>query len=168
MPPGPPASSSTRPNQTLFDRADQLALRVPTSCGRSGRCHECIVEVKEGAENLRPRTPAEAFLRDPYRLACQAEVVDQEGVLGFVPLTRQPQILMPEEDEAGEFDPLVTRLGEQVLYEGEQIDTYRGHLLGLALDLGTTPWCWNWWIWSRPGYWELRPAKTPSASAAAT
>jgi len=138
MPPGPPASSSTRPNQTLFDRADQLALRVPTSCGRSGRCHECIVEVKEGAENLRPRTPAEAFLRDPYRLACQAEVVDQEGVLGFVPLTRQPQILMPEEDEAGEFDPLVTRLGEQVLYEGEQIDTYRGHLLGLALDLGTT------------------------------
>src|SRR5262245_4529949 len=31
---------------TLFDQADDLALRVPSSCGRSGLCHECGGEVR--------------------------------------------------------------------------------------------------------------------------
>lgn len=139
MPPASPGDSpSSRPIQTLFDRADQLDLRVPTSCGRSGRCHECIVEVKEGLESLSPRTPAEAFLREPFRLACQAQVVDEGTVLRFAPLARRPQILMPEQDGPMELDPLVKREGDAVVYAGEVIDTYRGRLLGLAVDLGTT------------------------------
>ena len=40
--------------RTLFDFADQLAVQVPTSCGRNGICHECIVEIKRGAEALVP------------------------------------------------------------------------------------------------------------------
>jgi len=136
MPLDPPAASSSR-TLTLFDLADQQDLRVPTSCGRSGRCHECIVEVKEGLEALGPRTLAENFLRDPFRLACQAQVGAAAG-LRFAPLSRRPQILMPEPGPPLEVDPLVKREGDAVVREGEVLDRYRGRLLGLALDLGTT------------------------------
>ena len=62
--------------RSLFDYADSLRLRVPTSCGRSGECHECIVEVRRGIDALTPRRDEEKFLRDTYRLACQARVLD--------------------------------------------------------------------------------------------
>ena len=39
---------------TLFDCADELAVEVPTSCQRNGRCHECVVEVTGGEEALAP------------------------------------------------------------------------------------------------------------------
>ena len=58
--------------RTLFDYADELAVEVPTSCRRAGRCHECVVEVSAGLEALGPRATAESFLRGPWRLACQA------------------------------------------------------------------------------------------------
>ena len=60
--------------RTLFDYADELARQVPTSCGRSGICHECIVEVHDGADALAPRTESESFLQGDYRLACQAVI----------------------------------------------------------------------------------------------
>jgi ferredoxin len=53
-----------------------LGLRLASSCGRYGDCHECIVSVTAGADALAPRTEAEAFLMETYRLACQAEVID--------------------------------------------------------------------------------------------
>ena len=33
---------------------------------------------------------------------------------------------------------MVTRRGDEVLYDGEPVDSCRGHLYGLAIDLGTT------------------------------
>ena len=60
--------------RTIFDYADELAIEVPTSCRRAGRCHECIVEIRQGMAALSPRNDAESFLRDPYRLACQAVI----------------------------------------------------------------------------------------------
>ena len=62
--------------KTLFDYADDLAVRVPTSCGRTGECHECIVEVRQGTDALNELTDSESFLRGNYRLACQAKVQD--------------------------------------------------------------------------------------------
>jgi ferredoxin len=56
-----------RRSDTLFDRADEIALKLPSSCGRLGICHECIVEVGEGAEALAPRTEAEGFLSGNFR-----------------------------------------------------------------------------------------------------
>ena len=58
--------------RTIFDYADTLRVRVPTSCGRSGECHECIVEIVRGMEALSPPSGSEGFLRDSFRLACQA------------------------------------------------------------------------------------------------
>ena len=49
-------------DQSIFDYADALGVRVPTSCGRTGECHECIVEVKRGAEALNDPTESEQFL----------------------------------------------------------------------------------------------------------
>ena len=79
--------------KTIFDYADELAVQVPTSCFRTGQCHECIVEIKEGMEALRPRNEAESFLRENYRLACQAVVNDADVDIAFSPIRRTPKIL---------------------------------------------------------------------------
>ena len=127
---------------TLFDCADELAVEVPTSCQRNGRCHECVVEVSAGEAALCARTEAEGFLRAPYRLACQAMIERDDIDVAFAPLRRRPRILVrAHSGTAGApatLDPLVTRRGDEVLYDGEVIDRYRGHVLGLAVDLGTT------------------------------
>ena len=59
------------PGRSIFDYADALKVRVPTSCGRTGECHECIVEIRQGMDALSPPTSAEEFLRGDFRLACQ-------------------------------------------------------------------------------------------------
>ena len=127
---------------TLFDCADELAVEVPTSCQRNGRCHECVVEVSAGEGALCARTEAESFLRPPYRLACQALVERDDIDVTFAPLRRRPRILVRAHADAGgapsAFDPLVARRGDEVLYDGHVVDRYRGHMLGLAVDLGTT------------------------------
>ena len=127
---------------TLFDCADELAVEVPTSCQRNGRCHECVVEVTGGDEALSARSEAEGFLRAPYRLACQAVIERDDIDVAFAPLRRRPRILTHALAEAAgapaAFDPVVTRRGADVLYDGAVVDRYRGRMLGLAVDLGTT------------------------------
>src|SRR5215472_8996576 len=78
---------------TLFDCADRLGVRVPTSCNRQGTCHECIVDVTRGLDSLCARTGPESFLRETYRLACQAAVTDAGAQIEFAPLGRRPKIL---------------------------------------------------------------------------
>lgn len=123
---------------TLFDRADELGARVPTSCGRNGTCHECIVEITSGADLLEARTEAEGFLRDPFRLACQAVLRDAVEPPQFKLFQRRPKILTNAVSMEIDLDPLVRRVGDRVLYGGEPLDEFRGRMLGLAVDLGTT------------------------------
>lgn len=124
--------------KTLFEYADDLKVLVPTSCFRSGICHECIVDVKSGMDALCAKTEAEGFLKDSYRLACQAEVVDADAQVEFLPLRRTPKILTLGREKKVEIDPLVKREGDRVLYDGEEVDRFRGHVFGLAIDVGTT------------------------------
>jgi len=130
--------------KTVFDYADELAVRVATSCGRAGTCHECVVQVEAGMEALCGRTDAERFLKDPFRLACQATVEDPSIDVHFAPLRRQPRVLTTgvsapsRGDEPAAIDPAVTRRGDGVYLDGERIDRYHGRLLGLAVDVGTT------------------------------
>ena len=58
------------PGHLLFDDAAELAVVVPASCRRTGRCHECVVEVRAGGDQLSARTEAESFLGSSFRLAC--------------------------------------------------------------------------------------------------
>ena len=153
-----------QPGKSLFDYADDLAVRVPTSCNRTGECHECIVEVRQGTDALSPLTDAENFLRDNYRLACQATVVDIQADIEFNILRRQPRILTESitRDDI-ELDPLTVREGNNIIYKGSApfakrkgaraseamragdarpgpvvVDRYRGRILGIAADIGTT------------------------------
>ncbi len=131
--------SDPAPARTLFDDADELALQVPTSCRRSGRCHECVVEVTAGLERLGAKTQEEAFLRDPYRLACQAVVAEPGAPVEFSILRRRLRILRPEpEPRTAPIDPVVHVADGVVCYGGEPIEPLRGGVFGLAIDLGTT------------------------------
>lgn len=124
--------------KTLFDYADELEMQVPTSCGRTGICHECVVEVKQGMEALCARQDQESFLRENYRLACQAIVENPELEVQFAPLRRRPKILVTACEKPLVHDPVVQVQGNTVSYDGVTIDRYRGHLYGLAVDVGTT------------------------------
>ncbi len=125
--------------KTIFDYADELAVEVPTSCHRTGHCHECVVEVRHGLESLSPRNETESFLRGNYRLACQAVIERDDCDIEFAALRRRPRILtLSHLDKRLARDPAVVRRGDEVLYEGEVVDRYRGHVYGLAVDLGTT------------------------------
>ena len=124
--------------KTIFDYADSLNVRVPTSCGRSGECHECIVEVRRGMDAVTPPSPPEEFLRDNYRLACQATVLDPEADIEFAVLRRQPRILTHSVRRQVPLDPITVRRGDEVYFGDERIDSYRGMIYGLAIDAGTT------------------------------
>ena len=124
--------------KTLFEIGDDTKLDIPTSCGRNGECHECVVEVTSGMQFLSAPSEPESFLKEPYRLACQARVV-ADGPILFSPLRRSPKILAAGQQKVGlELEPMVTKREGKVFYGERHIDEYRGHLLGLAIDLGTT------------------------------
>ncbi|MFN8186134.1 MAG: ASKHA domain-containing protein [Gaiellales bacterium] len=132
-------SSAPEASRTLFDEADDLAIQVPTSCRRSGRCHECVVEILEGAKHLGPRTPAERFLAEPYRLACQAVVTGSPAPVRFSVLRRRLRILVPgPEERARSLDPVVNVVDGVVHYGDVPLEPLRGGVYGIALDLGTT------------------------------
>ena len=124
--------------KSLFDYADHLRVRVPTSCGRGGSCHECIVEVRRGMEGLFPNSRDEYFLSGDFRLACQAIVADPTKTIEFSVLRRQPRILAEGIRPEVELDPNVRRDSDEVTIGGEPSDTYRGRILGVAADIGTT------------------------------
>ena len=124
--------------KSLYDYADSLEVRVPTSCGRSGECHECIVEVKRGLDALTPPEVSEEFLRGNYRLACMARIQDASADIEFAVLRRQPRILTESVGRDVELAPLATRRGDDVYIGDERVDAYRGALYGLAIDVGTT------------------------------
>ena len=126
------------PGRTVFDYADDLRVRVPTSCRRSGECHECIVQIVRGGEALTSATPAEEFLREDYRLACQARVLDAGATIEFALLRRRPRILTQTVRRHAPIEPLTRLKRKNVVFEGSAIDSYRGGIYGLAVDLGTT------------------------------
>lgn len=124
--------------KSVFDYADTLKVRVPTSCGRTGECHECIVEIKRGMPALNSPAPCEGFLRAPYRLACQASIIDPDADIEFAVLRRQPKILTRGIRRQAPLAPLCVRKDDGVYFGGERLDDYRGRMCGLAVDLGTT------------------------------
>lgn len=129
--------------RTIFDYADDLRVRVPTSCRRSGECHECIVQIVRGGKSLTPATEAERFLRDDYRLACQARVLDADASIEFALLHRRPRILTQAVRRQAPVEPVTRLQGGNVVHGGKIVDSYRGGIYGLAVDLGTTTIAFN-------------------------
>ncbi len=132
----------SKKNQSLFEFADSLSVRVPTSCGRTGECHECIVEVRQGKDALTAITSSEKFLRGNYRLACQALIIDPDTDIEFSVLRRQPRILTDGSTRTVALQPAYSRVADEVVFHGpdgpETVDAHRGAIYGIAADLGTT------------------------------
>ncbi len=126
------------PGRTLFDYADEVSAAVPASCRRTGRCRECVVEVRAGGTGLSPRTDAEAYLPGAFRLACQAQIGVITADVEFSIIRRRMRILGPSDTPPGRLDPVVTADELAVRYAGQPIDLRRDHVLGLAIDVGTT------------------------------
>src|SRR5258705_2652406 len=65
--------------ESVFDCAERVGMRVPTSCHKNGKCKECMVEVTEGMQLLSAPTEAERHLKGNFRLSCQTRVIADAG-----------------------------------------------------------------------------------------
>ncbi len=124
--------------KSLFDYADEVSVAVPQSCGRSGRCRECVVEIRQGGDQLSARTEAEEYLPEDFRLACQADIESADHDVEFAIIRRRMHILEEAGEPITEVDPIVTTTKHAVLYDGVTLDLRRELVLGLAIDVGTT------------------------------
>ena len=69
------------PGLSLFDAAELLGIKVPTSCNKNGKCRECLMEVAQGMELLSPKTLEEGHLRENFRLSCRCKIAADSGVV---------------------------------------------------------------------------------------
>ncbi|MCM2257558.1 MAG: ASKHA domain-containing protein [Vicinamibacteria bacterium] len=133
--------AEAQPGQSLFECAEGLGVRVPTSCVKQGKCRECLVEVEAGAELLSAPAPQESHLGGRFRLSCRARIEAGAGEIRCHTLRRGTLRVETESlglDVAFPLEPAVTRAGDTVLLDGVPIATGPGPLLGLAIDVGTT------------------------------
>jgi uncharacterized 2Fe-2S/4Fe-4S cluster protein (DUF4445 family) len=137
-------TADVSPGRSLFDYAEDLGIRVPTSCRKQGKCKECLVEVMSGMECLSPREPAEAHLKGNFRLSCRCQVIAQSGSVRCQTMRRgdmrieRHALHLPVPSVTSLLEPAVRRGGDSILFDGEEIDQSSGPILGLAIDLGTT------------------------------
>ncbi len=129
---------------SLFESAERLDIRVPTSCLKQGKCRECMVEVVEGMELLSPRTPQESHLPETFRLSCRTLLAADAGTVrchtlrrGEMRVERQAYRL-PIQAKQLTPEPAVTRQGDRIFLDDEEIAVSTAPILGVAVDIGTT------------------------------
>ncbi len=129
---------------SLFEYAETVGMRVPTSCIKQGKCKECLVEVVEGMEYLSPKTEKENHLREKFRLACQCKVVADNVLIRCSTMHRgnmkieTGSLNVPALHKKLKLDPAVTRDGDRILLDGKEIARSDEPIYGIAMDLGTT------------------------------
>jgi len=126
---------------SLFDHAERLGVRVPTSCLKQGKCKECMVEVVEGMDCLSPPAEHELHLNGNFRLSCRCSVVAETGHVRCHTMRRGQMRIESRATglpERFELDPAVTRDGDRILIDGVEVDRSANPIHGLAMDLGTT------------------------------
>ncbi len=135
-------TATVTPGVSLFDHAERLGVRVPTSCQKQGKCRECMVEVVEGMALLSAPTTAEQHLSGAFRLSCQTFVMADSGQIRCHTMRRGQMRIerrafgLPYQKVR--LDPAVTRDGDRILIDGVEVDRSSGPIHGIAMDLGTT------------------------------
>ena len=129
-----------RKGETILDHARRAGVEIYSECGGKGECGRCVVRVERGTEVLSPPTDAERKfgLGEDLRLACQAVVVGEGDIYVYISEFGKYSILTETRRREVPLEPLVRREGDRVLYDGRPIDSYRGGIYGLAVDVGTT------------------------------
>ena len=136
--------TSVKPGSSLFDYAESLGINVPTSCRKNGKCKECVVEIAEGMERLSQPVPEENHLRGNFRLSCCCKIVSDSGVVRCHTMRRGEMRIerhafeLPAGNKKWKLEPAVTRDGDQILLDGDEIARSTAPIHGLAMDLGTT------------------------------
>lgn len=136
--------SEAQRGSSLFDCAEMLRIKVPTSCRKQGKCKECLVEVVEGMDLLSPRTPQEVHLAGKFRLSCSCRIDAEAGLVRCHTMRRgemrieKHSLALPSSHTGLDLAPTVTRDGSRILLDGEEIARSNGPIYGLAMDLGTT------------------------------
>ena len=121
-----------------------MGIKVPTSCRKQGKCKECMVEVVEGMDALSPLAEPERHLKGKFRLSCQTYAIAPEGHVRCHTMRRGSMRIerhalgLPGTGKAFPLDPAVTRDGDRILIDGEEVERSTGPIHGLAMDLGTT------------------------------
>jgi uncharacterized 2Fe-2S/4Fe-4S cluster protein (DUF4445 family) len=129
------------PGLSLFDHAERLGVRVPTSCQKQGKCKECIIEVVEGADCLSPVVEQERHLNSNFRLSCRCTVTRETGRVRCHTMRRGRMRI--ERGGRGlpfdlQLDAAVRRVDGRILIDDVEVDRSTGPIHGLAVDLGTT------------------------------
>jgi uncharacterized 2Fe-2S/4Fe-4S cluster protein (DUF4445 family) len=133
-----------RPGASLFECAEAMGIKVPTSCRKWGKCKECLVEISAGMDCLTPKSPEELHLKDNFRLSCRCRIAADSGLIRCHTMRRgdmrieRHALQLPVQRQPLRLDPAVTREGGRVLLDGVEIDRSDGPIHGLAMDLGTT------------------------------
>lgn len=130
-----------RKDKTLLDHAREAGVEIHSECGGRGECGKCIVRVDKGRSDLPPITEVERNfgLKGDLRLACQAVVTgDEEDLYVYIEEFGAYSILTETHRRTVPLEPFVHREGDKVFYDGRAIDSYRGGIYGLAVDVGTT------------------------------
>ncbi len=129
---------------SLFDCADALGIKIPTSCNKNGKCRECLVEIAEGMEWLSPKTREEDHLKENFRLSCRCRIASDSGVVRCHTLRRGEMRIerhafeLRTGNRKWQLDPAIRRDGDRILLDGEEIARSTAPIHGLAMDLGTT------------------------------
>jgi len=121
-------------------------VEIDSECGGQGICGKDIIRVERGSGALTELTDVErrfletGELRAGQRLACQARVTgDTEDIVVFIPNFGRYTILTDVVETDVELAPSAFRKDDRVLYHtGEDLGPYRGRIIGLAIDVGTT------------------------------
>ena len=137
-------STAAVPGLSLFEHAERLGVRVPTSCQKQGKCKECMVEVTEGMDAAVAADAGRAAPHGHFRLSCQTHVDGDDGDVRCHTMRRgQMRIRTGCADIAARhaglaLDPAVTRDGDRILIDGVEVGRSTGPIHGIAMDLGTT------------------------------
>ena len=119
-------STEAAPGVSIFDCAERLGMRVPTSCHKQGKCKECMVEVTAGMECLSPGSDAERHLSGKFRLSCSTLVEGESGEIRCHTM-RRGQMRIERGNWGGP--------GLPTILDGNRSGCPH---FGIAMDLGTT------------------------------
>jgi len=137
------STDATSSGGSIFDYAERVGVQVPTSCRKNGKCKECVVEVTEGLQGLSPATEQEQHLKGNFRLSCQAHIAAESGEIKCHTMRRGQMRIerhalgLPLRQKLA-LEPAVTRDGERILLDGQEIERSAAPIHGIAMDLGTT------------------------------
>jgi uncharacterized 2Fe-2S/4Fe-4S cluster protein (DUF4445 family) len=127
-------------NKSILEHIKELGIPITSECSGLGICKKCKITVIKGMEALNKRTEHESGLESRERLACQT-IVEDDSIDIYINILHHgaiKQILTGGKSKVINVDPLTIKANNKVLFNNIELDNYKGHIYGIAIDIGTT------------------------------